>query len=75
MSKKLVVNSSMVYGEVHAIPLDFVRALKEEPITFNYDCLYEMEPINRDELKPDSIDQVKVPHHLIPLNLIINKEN
>ena len=68
MSKKLVVNSSMVYGEVHAIPLDFVRALKEEPITFNYDCLYEMEPINRDDNKKGESEQEKIPFDTIKFN-------
>ena len=49
MPKKPLINSSMVYGDVHAIPLDFVRELKKEPITFNYDCLYIMTPQLRND--------------------------
>ena len=75
MPKKSLINTSMVYGDVHAIPLDFVRELKKEPITFNYDCLYIMTPQHRNDAEKGEYEQTKVPFDTIKFKYEPRGEN
>ena len=75
MPKKPLINTSMVYGDVHAIPLDFVRELKKEPITFNYDCLYIMTPQHRNDAEKGAYEQTKVPFDTIKFKYDPRGEN
>ena len=75
MPKKPLINTSMVYGDVHAIPLDFVRELKKEPITFNYDCLYIMTPQHRNDAEKGEYEQTKVPFDTIKFKYEPRGEN
>lgn len=61
MAKNLLIESTMSYGDVSALPLDFLRSEKNKYITINFDCLFEMIPKNRDENNRGNYDQTKVP--------------
>jgi len=75
MKKELLIETTMQFGEVRAMPIDHVRAKNKESISIEYDCLYIMEPINREPLKEDSIDQIKVPHDTLKFKYIPRGES
>ena len=75
MKHELLIETTMQFGEVRAMPIDHVRAKNKESISIEYDCLYIMKPIHRDELKPDACDQEKVPHDTIKFEYEPRGEN
>ena len=75
MKKELLIETTMQFGEVRAMPIDHVRAKNKESISIEYDCLYKMEPINREPLNEDSIDQIKVPHDTLKFKYIPRGES
>lgn len=75
MNKKSILTCSLVYGDCHAIPIDFVRDKKNLDITLLYDCTEIMKPKNdklRDEDKEQ--DQIKVPFETIKFNYTPREE-
>ena len=69
MKKKNILECSLVYGDCHAIPIDFVRTKKNLDITYLYDCTDIMKP-KEGSLKEEERenDQFKVPFETIKFN-------
>lgn len=65
MENKILIYSTIQYGDVRAVPIDHVRKKNNDSITFVFDCLTKMTPKNRDQLNEDAIDQIKIPHDTI----------
>jgi hypothetical protein len=74
-NRKILIETTMQYGDMHANPIEHVRVKNKESISFEYDSLYKMEPINRDKLSPDEKDQIKVPHDTIKFKYILRGES
>jgi hypothetical protein len=75
MKKKNILECSLVYGDCHAIPIDFVRTKKNLDITYLYDCTDIMKPKEgslKEEEKEN--DQFKVPFETIKFNYIPREE-
>ena len=66
MKKKNLLECSLVFGDCHAIPIDFVREKKNIDITYLYDCTEVMKPklgsLNEND---KNNDQIKVPFETI----------
>ena len=75
MKKKSILTCSLVYGDCHAIPIDFVREKKQLDITFLYDCT-EIMKLKEGELKEEDKekDQIKVPFETIKFNYTPREE-
>lgn len=65
MAKNLIIEPTMAYGDLRALPLDFLRDQKKQTITYNFDCLEIMTAKNRDERQRGEYDQTKVPYDSI----------
>ena len=65
MAKNLIIEPTMAYGDLRALPLDFLRDQKKQTITYNFDCLEIMTAKNRDERQRGKYDQTKVPYDSI----------
>ena len=61
MEKDLLIESTISFGDVYALPIDFLRDLKKKPVSLNFDCLYKMTPKNRDQNQRGDYDQTKIP--------------
>lgn len=75
MKKKNILTCSLVFGDCHAIPIDFVRDKKNLDITFLYDCTEIMKQKN-DQLREEDKeqDQIKVPFETIKFNYTPREE-
>ena len=73
--KKSILTCSLVYGDCHAIPIDFVRDKKNLDITFLYDCT-EVMKLKEGQLKDEDKekDQIKVPFETIKFNYTPREE-
>ena len=73
--QKILIETTLQYGDMHANPIEHARAKNNESISFEYDCIYIMEPINRDKLSPEESDQKRVPHDTIKFKYIPRGES
>ena len=73
MAKNLIIEPTMAYGDLRALPLDFLREQKKQYITFNFDCLEVMKAINRDRSQRGEYDQTKVPFDSIKFEYVPRK--